>query len=100
MVSVDMKDFVVSSALTRLLANVFIFLSLVVCLFIGAWEIIASQPINPLVYTVISTGMAYSLMLLGVHTGIAMPVASVELSATQEGSTPPTLRAVTKPAGE
>lgn len=100
MVSEHMKDFVVSSALTRLLANVFIFLSLVVCLFIGAWEIIASQPINPLVYTVISTGMAYSLMLLGVHTGIAMPVASVEVSATSEGSKPPMLTATTRSVGE
>lgn len=68
-----MKDFVISSALTRLLANIFIFLSLCVALFIGAWQIIASMPINPLVYTVVSTGMAYSLMLLGVHTGITMP---------------------------
>lgn len=68
-----MKDFVVSSALTRLLANVFIFLCLIVCLFIGAWQIVTVQTINPIVYTVISTGMAYSLMLLGVHTGIAMP---------------------------
>lgn len=68
-----MKDFVVSSALTRLLANIFIFLCLVVCLFIGAYEIVMGEPINPLVYTIVSTGMAYSLMLLGVHTGIAMP---------------------------
>lgn len=91
-----MKDFVVSSALTRLLANVFIFLSLVVCLFIAAWQIMMSMPINPLVYTVISTGMAYSLMLLGVHTGIAMPIASVEVSTTREGSKPPTLIATTQ----
>lgn len=68
-----MKDFVVSSALTRLLANVFIFMCLLISLFIAAWEIIASQPINPLCYTVVSTGLAYSLMLLGVHTGISMP---------------------------
>jgi len=74
-----MKDFIVSSALTRLLANLFIFLCLVIALFIAAWEIIASQPINPLVYSVVSTGLAYSLMLLGVHTGIAMP---------QDSSTP------------
>lgn len=68
-----MKDFVVSSALTRLLANVFIFLCLIVCLFVGAFQVVEGQTINPIVYTVISTGMAYSLMLLGVHTGIAMP---------------------------
>lgn len=68
-----MKDFVVSSALTRLLANVFIFMCLLICLFIGAFEIVEGQPINPLVYTVVSTGLAYSLMLLGVHTGISMP---------------------------
>ena len=68
-----MKDFVVSSALTRLLANIFIFLCLVVCLFVGAYQVVEGQAINPIVYTVISTGMAYSLMLLGVHTGIAMP---------------------------
>lgn len=73
-----MKDFVVSSALTRLLANVFIFLCLIVALFIAAWEIIASQSINPLAYTVISTGLAYSLMLLGVHTGISMPAQKEE----------------------
>lgn len=68
-----MKDFVVSSALTRLLANVFIFLCLIVCLFVGAYQVVEGQAINPLVYTIVSTGMAYSLMLLGVHTGITIP---------------------------
>lgn len=66
-----MKDFVVSSALTRLLANIFIFLCLTTCLFVGAYQVIAGQQISPICYTVISMGMSYSLMLLGVHTGIA-----------------------------
>ncbi len=69
-----MKDFVISSALTRLLANVFIFLCLIVCLFLGGVEVVRNEAINPIVYTVISTGMAYSLMLLGVHTGTAIPI--------------------------
>lgn len=80
---VIVKDFVVSSALTRLLANIFIFLCLVVCLFIAAYQIITVQTINPIVYTVISTGMAYSLMLLGVHTGIAMPQEPTPADNTQ-----------------
>lgn len=74
-----MKEFVTSSALTRLLANVFIFLCLIVCLFIGAWEIIATQPINPICYTVVSTGMAYALMLLGVHAGAQLPTSGPPL---------------------
>lgn len=74
-----MKDFVVSSALTRLLANIFIFLCLITCLFVGAYQVVAGQPISPICYTVISMGMSYSLMLLGVHTGIAtIPVEEVK----------------------
>ncbi len=73
-----MKDFVTSSALTRLLANIFIFLCLLVCLFIGAYQIVAGQQVSPICYMVVSTGMAYSLMLLGIHTGLStIPVEEV-----------------------
>ena len=62
----------------------FIFLCLIVCLFVGAFQVVAGQAINPIVYTVISTGMAYSLMLLGVHTGIAMPQEPMNNPASSE----------------
>lgn len=86
-----MKDFVTSSALTRLLANVFIFISLIVCLAIGAWEILNNEPINPLVYTVVSTGLAYSATVLGVHIGVG------QNTATTTDNRPPTLSTKERP---
>lgn len=74
-----MKDFVVSSALTRLLANIFIFVCLLVALFVCAYQVLNSQQISPICYIIVSTGMSYSLMLLGMHTGIAtIPVEEVK----------------------
>lgn len=65
-----MTQFVQSSALTRLLANIFIFLVLVTAVFIAAWKVLNNQQIDPLCYTAIAGGMSYAINMLGVHAGV------------------------------
>lgn len=68
-----MKDFVTSSALTRLLANVFVFVVLLGAVFVLIYQIIHDNPISPICYSVVSAGLTYAIMLLGVHTGAQLP---------------------------
>jgi hypothetical protein len=68
-----MKDFVTSSALTRLLANLFMFIILTGAVLIGGYEVMNNQPLNPLVLTIASSGITYACTLLGVHVGIMIP---------------------------
>ena len=56
--------------MTRLLANIFIFLVLVASLIVAAIEVMASQPINPLIYATLSMGMVYAATILGMHSGV------------------------------
>lgn len=65
-----MTQFIVSSALTRLLANLFVFMCLLAALIAGAVEVLGNQPINPLVYTLLSSGLIYAVSTLSVHTGV------------------------------
>ena len=71
-----MQQFVTSSAMTRLLANVFIFLVLVASLLVAAIEVMANQPINPLIYATLSMGMVYAATILGMHSGVIASGAS------------------------
>lgn len=77
-----MKDFVTSSALTRLLANIFIFLVVVASLVIACIEILQNQPIQPIVYIVVSSALTYATTIIGVH----IPAFS---SIQQESKPPP-----------
>ena len=65
-----MQQFVTSSALTRLLANIFIFLVLLASLLVGALEVMANQAINSLIYATLSMGMVYAATILGMHSGV------------------------------
>jgi hypothetical protein len=65
-----MQQFITSSAMTRLLANIFIFLVLVASLIVAAIEVMQGQPINPLIYATLSMGMVYAATILGMHSGV------------------------------
>lgn len=64
-----MSDFVNSSALTKLLANLFIFLVLTCALGIAAYDTIYHFPIDPYITTLIGGGLTYAVGLIGVHIG-------------------------------
>lgn len=64
-----MKDFINSSALTKLLANIFVFLVLVMALGIAAYDTLTGNPVNPYVATLIGGGLTYAVNLLGMHIG-------------------------------
>ncbi len=64
-----LKLFVESSALTRLLANLFIFLILSGSGFIAIWQILHNEPVNPYCIALLSSGLTYGSTMLGVHLG-------------------------------
>lgn len=64
-----MKDFVNSSALTKLLANVFVFVVLIASVGIAVYDALTIQTINPYVSTLIGGGLTYAVGLLGFHVG-------------------------------
>ena len=64
-----MTDFVNSSALTKLLANVFIFAVLSAMLAIGIFDTLNHIPIPDYITTAVGAALGYGLTLLGVHVG-------------------------------
>ena len=64
-----MSSFVNSSALTKLLANVFVFLVLIAAIGIAVFDTLTGQPINPYVSTLIGGGLTYAVGVLGMHIG-------------------------------
>ncbi len=85
-----MQQFVTSSALTRLLANIFIFLVLLASLVVGAIEVMQSQPINPLIYATLSMGMVYAATILGMHSGVIASAVTPDVLPPPEMLVPPT----------
>lgn len=84
-----MTNFITSSALTRLLANLFVFVALVAALFVAMVEVLKNEAINPIVYTLLSSGLVYGVSILSVHIGVV---------ATGAGSTTDTTTSTTPPA--
>lgn len=64
-----MKDFVNSSALTKLLANIFIFLVLVAAVGVAVYSKLNNQAIDPYVAGLLGSGITYAASILGVHIG-------------------------------
>lgn len=79
-----MKDFIDSSALTRLLANVFMFAILLACIFAAVVEVLRGEQINPLVYTLLSLGATYSVTLLGAHVGGVLALTQPKQSSSSK----------------
>lgn len=75
------KDFITSNALTRLLANVFIFVVVMYAVFIGGQELLSGTPIQPLVYVIVSSALTYATTVIGIH----LPSPSVPNPPTEAG---------------
>jgi hypothetical protein len=81
-----MSNFINSSALTKLLANVFVFLVLVMALGIAGFDALTGQAINPYVSGLIFSGLGYAGTILGFHVGGAQALQA----QSQLQGTPPT----------
>ena len=95
-----MKDFINSSALTKLLANLFVFLVLVAALGIAVFDTISSQPINPYVSTLIGGGLTYAIGVLGVHIGGVQALQAQQSSAETTATVTAAVAAPTHPQGQ
>lgn len=74
------------SILTRFLANVFIFCVLMTALVAAGYELVTKQPIDPILTSVLATGIGYGLHMLGLNQGVTLePVQPVA-----KQSAPPT----------
>lgn len=73
------------SVLTRFLANIFVFLVLVTALLAAGYEMLNNQPINPLLTSILATGVGYALHMLGLNQGVTLepvtPAATIKSSA-------------------
>lgn len=83
------------SILTRFLANIFIFCVLMVSLVAAAYQLVTHQPIDPILTSILATGIGYGLHMLGLNQGVTLePVtqtpAKGATSAKEVGSTAPT----------
>lgn len=67
---------VTMSVLTRALAIIFAFCVLMAALGLAIFELAAGQPINPLLSTVLGTGMGYALHAIGLNQGLILEPSS------------------------
>lgn len=72
------------SILTRFLANIFIFCVLMTTLLAAGFQLINHQAIDPLLTSVLATGIGYSLHMLGLNQGVTLE--PVTPSATKKES--------------
>lgn len=86
-----MQDFINSSALTKLLANIFIFIVLLASTGIAVYDALTNQQINPYVSALLGGGLTYAAALLGVHVGsvVSAGVTPVSTPAPLEQQGPP-----------
>jgi len=71
-----MTNFVNSSALTKLLANLFIFVTLITLLAIGVYDTVNHLPLPDYITTVLGSAIGYALSVLGVHLGSSTSLSS------------------------
>ncbi len=64
-----MQGFINSSALTKLLANTFIFAVMIAALVIAVYNVLNNQPINANASLLIEGGLVYAASMLGFHVG-------------------------------
>lgn len=70
------------SIVTRLLANIFLFAVLMVSLAIGALELISTNSINPIITTIVGTGIGIAAHAAGINQGVVLQPLSVPTPVT------------------
>lgn len=91
-----MTEAINSSALTKLLAIVFIFLSLIAALVVIMWYLIGYRVDPPqYVENIVYIGLAAAINILGVHLGAV----TMSNGASQAAATMPSLPPITKVQG-
>jgi hypothetical protein len=78
-----MTNFINSSALTKLLANLFIFFVLIAAVGIAVYDTANNLPVNSYITGLIGGGMTYAVGILGVHIGGVQALQSQQSNANQ-----------------
>lgn len=79
----SMQAAINQSTLTRLLANVFLFAVLMTALSIAAFELLNNLPINPVISTVVGTGIGIAAHAAGINQGAVLsPTVSMAVEPT------------------
>jgi hypothetical protein len=68
----SLKNAVTASVMTRLLANIFVFLFLCTSLVVAAIQVINGHEVSPIIMTVLGTGIGYALHVLGINQGVTL----------------------------
>lgn len=72
------------SLLTRMLANLFVFIVLIAALGVACFELIAYHNIDNPVSMVLGTGLGYAINLLGINQGVTLQPLQVTPIPTEE----------------
>lgn len=72
----SLKNAVTASVLTRLLANIFVFLFLCTSLIVAAIQILNGQQVSSIIMTVLGTGIGYALHVVGINQGVTLEPSS------------------------
>lgn len=93
-----MKDFVNSSALTKMLAAFFVFAILMACAGLAVYNKFNNQPIDPSVMALLVGGLTSAMGILGVHVGGQQALQAQQQVQNQVSVAPAPMKAVLSPA--
>ena len=85
------NEMVKSSVFTRSVALLFAVCVLMGALVVGMIELIRNQPLNTYVLMVLSTGIGYTLNLLGINFGVMLTPAKPTAPTPKTQQLPPTV---------
>lgn len=79
------------STLTRFLANIFIFCVMMTALLAAAYQLLTRQVVDPLLTSILATGIGYGLHMLGLNQGVTLEpvVPTKEKASAKEVGTAP-----------
>ena len=95
-----MSNFINSSALTKLLANIFIFLVVVAFLGIAVYDTVTGTQVPAIITNVLYGAVMSSLAILGFHVGSVQTLQSQQSSAETTAAITTAVAAPTHPQGQ
>lgn len=68
----NFSELVTSSVLLRTLAIVIVALTVIAAIIVGTVELLEQLPVNPIVWTIVGTGVVQALAVLNINYGVVL----------------------------
>lgn len=85
----NFSELVTSSVLLRTLAIVIVALTVIAAILVGTVELLTQQPINPIVWTIVGTGVVQALAVLNINYGVVLQPAPKPKGVDPNGTVNP-----------